>query len=89
MSQIRGDSHNPLRSGLFSALILCNVYRKLLYKSVEASAWGMGLLYIVLVIEMAFRFKETGKILPAGLLFIVSLVTTDAYFYIGFMGGLD
>ncbi|KZV26095.1 hypothetical protein F511_06021 [Dorcoceras hygrometricum] len=80
MGYIKGGSTKSLISGGLSALVLCTVYSILPTNPVLASSLGLGLSCSLLVV-MGSRFKRSGKIFPAGVVSLVSLVMSAGYLH--------
>lgn len=80
MGYIKGGSKKSLISGGLSALVLYIVYSILPTNPVLASSFGLGLSFSLLVV-MGSRFKRSGKIFPAGVVSLVSLVMSGGYLH--------
>ncbi|XP_073145098.1 uncharacterized protein [Henckelia pumila] len=80
MGYIKGGSKKSLISGGLSALVLYIVYSILPTNPVLASCFGLGLSFSLLVV-MGSRFKRSGKIFPAGVVSLVSLVMSGGYLH--------
>lgn len=82
---LKSGSHMSLIAGSLSASLLYYVYTLLPTKPVLASALGFGLSFALLGV-MGSRFKNSGKIFPAGIVSLVSVIMTGGYLH-GFMRG--
>ncbi|KAI3978339.1 hypothetical protein MKX01_013137 [Papaver californicum] len=80
MGYLKSGSQKSLTAGGLSALLLFYVYTQLPTNPVFASALGMGLSAALLGV-MGSRFKNSGKVFPAGVVSIVSLVMTGGYLH--------
>ncbi|XP_073023508.1 uncharacterized protein [Primulina eburnea] len=80
MGYMKGGSKKSLISGGLSALVLYAVYSILPTNPVLASCLGLGLSLSLLVV-MGSRFKSSGKIFPAGVVSLVSLVMSGGYLH--------
>ncbi|KAI3949106.1 hypothetical protein MKW92_047763 [Papaver armeniacum] len=72
MGYLKSGSQKSLTAGGLSALLLFYVYTQLPTNPVFASALGMGLSAALLGV-MGSRFKNSGKVFPAGVVSVVSL----------------
>ncbi|XP_078444775.1 uncharacterized protein LOC144713909 [Wolffia australiana] len=86
MGYLKSGSQKSLGAGGASALLLCFVYTQLPARPAFASAIGLGLSAALLAV-MGSRFKKSGKIFPAGVVSLVSLVMVGGYAH-GIMRGL-
>lgn len=77
---LKSGSQKSLASGGLSALLLYYVYTELPKRPVFASAVGLGLSAALLVV-MGSRFKKSGKVFPAGVVSLVSLIMTGGYIH--------
>ncbi|KAL8225488.1 hypothetical protein R6Q57_018045 [Mikania cordata] len=80
MGYLKSGSQKSLISGGISAALLCYVYTQLPGNPVFASCVGFGLSAALLGV-MGSRFKKSGKVFPAGVVSIVSLVMTGGYLH--------
>ncbi|KAI3900041.1 hypothetical protein MKW98_000941 [Papaver atlanticum] len=80
MGYLKSGSQKSLTAGGLSALLLFYVYTQLPTNPVFASALGMGLSAALLGV-MGSRFKNSGKVFPAGVVSVVSLVMTAGYLH--------
>ncbi|KAJ0089516.1 hypothetical protein Patl1_13720 [Pistacia atlantica] len=80
MGYLKSGSQKSLLAGGVSALLLYYVYTELPTKPVLASSIGLGLSAALLVV-MGSRFKKSGKLFPAGVVSLVSLVMTGGYLH--------
>ncbi|KAL9244291.1 hypothetical protein vseg_018084 [Gypsophila vaccaria] len=80
MGFLKSGSQKSLASGGLSALLLYYVYTELPKRPVFASSLGLGLSAALLVV-MGSRFKKSGKVFPAGLVSLVSLIMTGGYMH--------
>lgn len=80
MGYAKSGSQKSLAAGGLSAALLYLVYAQLPSRPVLASAMGMGISAALLVV-MGSRFKGSGKVFPAGLVSLVSLVMTGGYLH--------
>uniref|UniRef100_A0A803LRL7 Uncharacterized protein n=1 Tax=Chenopodium quinoa TaxID=63459 RepID=A0A803LRL7_CHEQI len=78
MGYLKSGSQKSLASGGLSALLLYYVYTELPKRPVFASSVGLGLSAALLVV-MGSRFKKSGKVFPAGVVSLVSLIMTGGY----------
>ncbi|XP_071716976.1 uncharacterized protein [Rutidosis leptorrhynchoides] len=85
MGYLKSGSQKSLISGGVSAALLYYVYTQLPVNPVFASCIGFGLSAALLVV-MGTRFKKSGKVFPAGVVSVVSLVMTGGYVH-GIMRG--
>lgn len=75
---LKAGSWKSLYSAGMSVIVLLLVYYKLPTNPAAASLFGVAISASLLG-KMGMRFKETGKIIPAGLLSLVSLIMTGGY----------
>ncbi|KAK4433597.1 protein FATTY ACID EXPORT 2, chloroplastic [Sesamum alatum] len=80
MGYLKGGSQKSLIAGGLSASVLYCVYTLLPSNPVLASALGLGLSASLLGV-MGSRFKKSGKIFPAGVVSVASLVMTGGYLH--------
>ncbi|TYK09986.1 protein FATTY ACID EXPORT 2 [Cucumis melo var. makuwa] len=77
MGYLKGGSQKSLLAGGVSASLLLVVFKLLPDNPVLASSLGLGLSAALLVV-MGSRFKNSGKIFPAGIVSLVSFIMTGA-----------
>ncbi|KAK7841708.1 protein fatty acid export 2 [Quercus suber] len=75
-----GVSQKSLLAGGISASLLYYVYSQLPVRPVLASSVGLGISAALLGV-MGARFKKSGKIFPAGVVSLVSLIMTGGYLH--------
>ncbi|XP_028787032.1 protein FATTY ACID EXPORT 2, chloroplastic [Neltuma alba] len=80
MGYVKGGSQKSLLAGGLSASLLYYVYTELPERPVFASSMGLGISGALLGV-MASRFKRTGKVFPAGIVSLVSLVMAGGYLH--------
>nr|ABR17562.1 unknown [Picea sitchensis] len=80
MGYIKSGSNKSLVSGGLSALLLYYVHTQLPVRPAFASAVGLGVSALLLLV-MGSRFKNSGKIFPAGVVSLVSLIMTGGYLH--------
>ncbi|KAJ0030199.1 hypothetical protein Pint_13621 [Pistacia integerrima] len=80
MGYLKSGSQKSLLAGGVSASLLYYVYTELPTKPVLASSIGLGLSAALLVV-MGSRFKKSGKVFPAGVVSLLSLVMTGGYLH--------
>ncbi|XP_034691592.1 protein FATTY ACID EXPORT 2, chloroplastic-like isoform X2 [Vitis riparia] len=80
MGYMKSGSQKSLAAGGLSALLLYYVYTQLPTRPAFASFLGLGL-SAALVGVMGSRFKKSGKLFPAGVVSLVSLVMTGGYLH--------
>ncbi|XP_022968186.1 protein FATTY ACID EXPORT 2, chloroplastic-like [Cucurbita maxima] len=80
MGYLKGGSQKSLLAGGVSATLLLGVCKLLPSNPVLASALGLGLSASLLVV-MGSRFKNSGKIFPAGVVSLVSFIMTGGYMH--------
>lgn len=77
---LKSGSNKSLVSGGLSALVLYYVHTQLPGRPTFASAVGLGVSALLLIV-MGSRFKKSGKIFPAGVVSLVSLIMTGGYLH--------
>ncbi|KAE8718851.1 Protein FATTY ACID EXPORT 2 [Hibiscus syriacus] len=80
MGYMRSGSQKSLAAGGLSAAVLYYVYTQLPTNPVFASSIGLGISAALLGV-MGSRFKRSGKVFPAGVVSLVSLVMTGGYLH--------
>lgn len=80
MGYLKSGSQKSLLAGGVSASLLYYVYTQLPTKPVLASSIGLGLSAALLGV-MGSRFKKSGKVFPAGVVSLISLVMTGGYLH--------
>ncbi|CAL5014459.1 unnamed protein product [Urochloa decumbens] len=80
MGYMKSGSQKSLAAGGISALVLYFVHTQLPVRPVFASSIGLGISGALLSV-MGSRFKKSGKIFPAGVVSLVSLVMVGGYFH--------
>ncbi|XP_024972900.1 protein FATTY ACID EXPORT 2, chloroplastic-like isoform X1 [Cynara cardunculus var. scolymus] len=80
MGYLKSGSQKSLISGGISAALLYYVYTQLPVNPVYASCIGLGLSAALLGV-MGTRFKKSGKVFPAGVVSVVSLIMTGGYLH--------
>ncbi|KAK6927750.1 TMEM14 family [Dillenia turbinata] len=80
MGYLKSGSVKSLISGGISAGLLFYVYTELPTRPVFASSIGLGISAALLGV-MGSRFKRSGKVFPAGVVSLVSLVMTGGYLH--------
>lgn len=80
MGYVKGGSQKSLVAGGTSALVLYHVYTQLPERPVYASSLGLGT-SVALLAVMGSRFKKSGKMFPAGVVSLVSLVMAGGYLH--------
>ncbi|KAL4304054.1 hypothetical protein GQ457_10G001510 [Hibiscus cannabinus] len=78
MGYMKSGSQKSLAAGGLSAAVLYYVYTQLPTNPVLASSIGLGISAALLGV-MGSRFKRSGKVFPAGVVSLVSLVMTGGY----------
>ena len=78
MGYVKSGSQKSLAAGGLSAAVLYYVYTQLPTNPVFASSVGLGISAALLGV-MGSRFKRSGKVFPAGVVSLVSLVMTGGY----------
>lgn len=77
---LKSGSNKSLVSGGLSALVLYYVHTQLPARPTFASAVGIGVSALLLIV-MGSRFKKSGKVFPAGVVSLVSLIMTGGYLH--------
>ncbi|KAH7330775.1 hypothetical protein KP509_20G001300 [Ceratopteris richardii] len=77
---VKSKSVKSLASGGISAAILYYVYTQLPTNPTFASSLGLGVSALLLAV-MGSRFKKSGKLFPAGIVSIISLIMTGGYIH--------
>lgn len=80
MGYVKSKSTKSLISGAISSLVLYYVYTQLPSNPVFASSLGLGVSAVLLIV-MGTRFKKSGKLFPAGVVSLVSLIMTGGYIH--------
>ncbi|TYI17375.1 hypothetical protein ES332_A07G019200v1 [Gossypium tomentosum] len=80
MGYVKSGSQKSLAAGGLSAAVLYYVYTQLPTNRVFASSVGLGISAALLGV-MGSRFKRSGKVFPAGVVSLVSLVMTGGYLH--------
>jgi len=80
MGYLKSGSQKSLLAGGMSASLLYYVYSQLPVRPVLASSVGLGISAALLGV-MGARFKKSGKIFPAGVVSLVSLIMTGGYLH--------
>ncbi|XP_030945045.1 protein FATTY ACID EXPORT 2, chloroplastic-like [Quercus lobata] len=80
MGYLKSGSQKSLLAGGISASLLYYVYSQLPVRPVLASSVGLGISAALLGV-MGARFKKSGKIFPAGVVSLVSLIMTGGYLH--------
>ncbi|TQD93316.1 hypothetical protein C1H46_021074, partial [Malus baccata] len=80
MGFLKSGSQKSLLAGGISAALLFYVSTELPVRPVFASSIGLGLSAALLAV-MGSRFKKSGKVFPAGVVSLVSLVMTGGYLH--------
>ncbi|KAL1372878.1 hypothetical protein HN51_002947 [Arachis hypogaea] len=80
MGYLKSGSQKSLLAGGVSAALLYYVYTELPLRPVFASSVGLGISAALLAV-MGSRFKKSGKIFPAGVVSLVSLIMTGGYLH--------
>ncbi|KAK4756622.1 hypothetical protein SAY87_006749 [Trapa incisa] len=80
MGYMKSGSQKSLAAGGISAATLYYVYTQLPSNPVLASSVGLGISAALLIV-MGSRFKKSGKLFPAGVVSLVSLIMTGGYFH--------
>ncbi|KAL9442059.1 hypothetical protein AB3S75_020546 [Citrus x aurantiifolia] len=80
MGYLKSGSQKSLLAGGVSASLLYYVYTQLPTKPVLASSIGLGLSAALLGV-MGSRFMKSGKVFPAGVVSLISLVMTGGYLH--------
>lgn len=85
MGYAKSGSNNSLMAGGGSALILYYVFMNLPTKPIMSSVIGLGISGLLLFV-MGSRYQESGKVFPAGVVSLYSLVMAGGYIH-GIMRG--
>ncbi|GAB2215231.1 hypothetical protein Droror1_Dr00019612 [Drosera rotundifolia] len=80
MGYLKTGSLKSLAAGGLSSLLLFFVYIQLPTKPALASTVGLGISAALLVV-MGSRFKNSGKVFPAGVVSLASLIMTGGYLH--------
>ncbi|WOL19808.1 hypothetical protein Cni_G28610 [Canna indica] len=80
MGYLKGGSQKSLAAGGASALVLYHVYTQLPEKPFYASSVGLGTSMTLLAV-MGSRFRKSGKMFPAGVVSIASLIMAGGYLH--------
>ncbi|XP_050260674.1 protein FATTY ACID EXPORT 2, chloroplastic-like [Quercus robur] len=80
MGYLKSGSQKSLLAGGISASLLYYVFSQLPVRPVLASSVGLGISAALLGV-MGARFKKSGKIFPAGVVSLVSLIMTGGYLH--------
>ncbi|KAJ3704643.1 hypothetical protein LUZ61_008348 [Rhynchospora tenuis] len=80
MGFVKKGSMKSAAAGGFSSLLLLYVYTQLPTNPTFASSLGLGISGALLAV-MGSRFKNSGKIFPAGVVSLVSLFMTGGYLH--------
>ena len=80
MGYLKSGSNKSLLAGGLSASLLYYVYTELPGSPVFASSVGLGISAALLGV-MGSRFKKSGKVFPAGVVSLVSLIMTGGYLH--------
>ncbi|GLT74193.1 hypothetical protein SLA2020_460050 [Shorea laevis] len=80
MGYMKSGSQKSLLAGGLSASLLYYVFTQLPTRPAFASSIGLGISAALLVM-MGSRFKRSGKLFPAGVVSLVSLVMTGGYLH--------
>ncbi|KAK7264830.1 hypothetical protein RJT34_32442 [Clitoria ternatea] len=80
MGFLKSGSNKSLLAGGLSASLLFYVYTELPVRPVLASSLGLGISAALLGV-MGSRFKKSGKVFPAGVVSLVSLIMTGGYLH--------
>ncbi|KAK7388330.1 hypothetical protein VNO78_23144 [Psophocarpus tetragonolobus] len=80
MGYLKSGSSKSLLAGGLSASLLYYVYTELPGRPVFASSLGLGISAALLGV-MGSRFKKSGKVFPAGVVSLVSLIMTGGYLH--------
>ncbi|XVE70807.1 hypothetical protein DITRI_Ditri10aG0100000 [Diplodiscus trichospermus] len=80
MGYMKSGSQKSLLAGGLSAALLYYVFTELPTKPVFASSLGLGISAALLGV-MGSRFRRSGKVFPAGVVSLVSLVMTGGYLH--------
>ncbi|URD92622.1 Transmembrane proteins 14C [Musa troglodytarum] len=80
MGFVKGGSQKSLVAGGVSAALLCHVYTQLPERPLYASSLGLGT-SVTLLTVMGSRYKKSGKVFPAGVVSLVSLIMAGGYLH--------
>ncbi|XP_020226987.1 protein FATTY ACID EXPORT 2, chloroplastic [Cajanus cajan] len=80
MGYLKSGSQKSLLAGGLSASLLYYIYTELPGRPVFASSLGLGISAALLGV-MGSRFKKSGKVFPAGVVSLVSLIMTGGYLH--------
>ncbi|CAM8944989.1 unnamed protein product [Rhodiola kirilowii] len=80
MGYLKSGSLKSLAAGGISASVLLFVYSQLPVRPVLASSVGLGMSAALLVV-MGSRFKNSGKVFPAGVVSLISFIMTGGYLH--------
>ncbi|XP_058729998.1 protein FATTY ACID EXPORT 2, chloroplastic-like [Vicia villosa] len=80
MGFLKSGSQKSLLAGGFSSALLFYVFTELPGRPVLASSVGLGI-SAALLTAMGSRFKKSGKVFPAGVVSLVSLIMTGGYLH--------
>lgn len=80
MGYMKGGSSISLIAGIVSAFLLYDVYTVLPSHPFLASSVGLGVSASLLAV-MGFRYRESRKIFPAGVVFMLSLIMSASYIH--------
>ncbi|OMO86427.1 hypothetical protein COLO4_21175 [Corchorus olitorius] len=80
MGYMKSGSQKSLLAGGLSAALLYYIHTELPTRPVFASSLGLGI-SVALLGVMGSRFKKSGKVFPAGVVSLVSLVMTGGYLH--------
>ncbi|KAL9325762.1 hypothetical protein ACSQ67_006407 [Phaseolus vulgaris] len=80
MGFLKSGSQKSLLAGGLSASLLYYVFTELPGRPVFASSVGLGISAALLGV-MGSRFKKSGKVFPAGVVSLVSLIMTGGYLH--------
>ncbi|CAL5199106.1 unnamed protein product [Lathyrus oleraceus] len=80
MGYLKSGSNKSLLAGGLSSALLFYVFTELPGRPVLASSVGLGISAALLSV-MGSRFKKSGKVFPAGVVSLVSLIMTGGYLH--------
>jgi uncharacterized membrane protein (UPF0136 family) len=80
MGFLKTGSQKSLLAGGLSSALLFYVFSELPGRPVLASSVGLGISAALLAV-MGSRFKKSGKVFPAGVVSLVSLIMTGGYLH--------
>ncbi|XP_064998311.1 protein FATTY ACID EXPORT 7-like [Musa acuminata AAA Group] len=80
MGFVKSCSQKSLVAGGVSAALLCHVYTQLPERPLYASSLGLGT-SVTLLAVMGSRYKKSGKVFPAGVVSLVSLIMAGGYLH--------